>query len=203
MKKTVLLLASIFLLSSCHSDLFSKKISKLKDRELDEYCSNLGEHYFYSLSEKLKRARQTKDCPKVQSLAKELLSVAQFYSSNWNYGNAIFEGNLAFAECDVKEKKIDSALLRLKEAAKTPGSPQLNSFGPPYSDLSVLSELLREGKKKEVLDFLGSFNKYWELEFSKEIMTFWTSEIAANRIPKFEIHEGQNQKATENKTDKK
>lgn len=199
MKKPILFLASVFLLSSCQSDLFSKRIAKLKDRELDEYSSDLGEHYFYSLSEKLKRARETKDCPKVQSLAHELLSVARFYSSNWNFGNAIFEGNLAFTECDVKENKIDNALVHLKEAAKTPGSPQLNSFGPPRTDLSVLSELLKEGKKKEVLDFLGSFDRYWEGGRSDDEMKFWTAEITANRIPKFEINEAQKSNITEKK----
>ncbi|OYZ17778.1 MAG: hypothetical protein B7Y39_14710 [Bdellovibrio sp. 28-41-41] len=181
-----LLLTSILVLNGCYSDPFTVKTSKLNDKELVEHSTELGTHYFYSLSERLKRAVKSKDCPKMQSLAGELLAVAPYYSSNWNYGNAIFDGHMAYASCDVKEKKLESAFHHLAEAAKTPGSPQLSTFGPPYHNMSVLSDLLREGRKAEVVAFLNSLKRFWDLEFSQEYFDVWDKEIEAGRIPKFE-----------------
>lgn len=190
MKKYFFLFLSLSVLNGCYSDPFSVKTSKLNDKELVEHSTELGTHYFYSLSERLKRAAKSKDCPKMQSLAGELLAVAPYYSSNWNYGNAIFDGHMAFASCDVKDKKIESALSHLNEAAKTPGSPQLSTFGPPYHDMSVLSDLLREGHKKEVTTFLSSLKRFWDSEFSQDYFDFWEKEIEQNRIPKFDASEG-------------
>tara|TARA_B110001454_G_C12723312_1_gene436647 strand:+ start:63432 stop:64088 length:657 start_codon:yes stop_codon:yes gene_type:complete len=189
MKTYLLLLTSVLVLSGCYSDPFTVKTSKLNDKELVEHSTELGMHYFYSLSERLKRAVKSKDCPKMQSLAGELLAVAPYYSSNWNYGNAIFDGHMAYASCEAKDKKFDSAIHHMTEAAKTPGSPQLNTFGPPYHDMSVLSDLLREGKKAEVVAFLNSLKRFWDLEFSQEYFDVWDKEIEAGRIPKFDSSE--------------
>ena len=190
-----LLLTSILFLNGCYSDPFTVKTSKLNDKELVEHSTELGTHYFYSLSERLERAVKSKDCPKMRSLAGELLAVAPYYSSNWNYGNAIFDGHMAYASCDVKEKKLESAFHHLTEAAKTPGSPQLNTFGPPYHDMSVLSDLLREGRKTEVVAFLNSLKRFWDLESSQEYFDFWAKEIEAGRVPKFDPSEGTPQPA--------
>lgn len=190
MKKLISLFVCILFLGGCHSDPFTVKTANLNDKELVEHSTELGTHYFYSLSERLERAVKAKDCPKMQSLAGELLAIAPYYSSNWNYGNAIFDGHMAHAACDFKDKKIESALNHLNEAAKTPGSPQLSTFGPPYHDMSVLSDLLRDGRKKEVTAFLASLKRFWDSEFSQEYYDFWEKEIEQNRIPKFNSSEG-------------
>ncbi|GEM_PF-2960128 len=191
MKKLISIVLSIVALSGCYSNPFAVKASNLNDKELVEHSTELGTHYFYSLSERLERAVKSKDCPKMQSLAGELLAIAPYYSSNWNYGNAIFDGHMAFAACAVKEKKIDSAINHINEAAKTPGSPQLSTFGPPYHDMSALSELLKEGRKKEVKLFLSNLKRFWDSEFSQDYFDFWEKEIEQNRIPNFDASEGE------------
>lgn len=190
MKNLISVVLSIVVLTGCYSSPFTVKTSKLNDKELIEHSTELGTHYFYSLSERLERAVKSKDCPKMQSLAGEMLAIAPYYSSNWNYGNAIFDGHMAFASCAVREKKVDSAINHINEAAKTPGSPQLSTFGPPYHDMSVLSELLKEGRKKEVRMFLSNLKRFWDSEFSQDYFDFWEKEIEQNRIPKFDASEG-------------
>jgi len=190
MKKLIYLGSLIFILSGCYSNPFTVKTEKLNDKELVKHSTELGTHYFYSLSERLERAVKTKNCPTIQNVAGELLAIAPYYSSNWNYGNAIFDGHMAYAWCAVKEKKIESALNHLDEAAKTPGSPQLNTFGPPYHDMSVLSELLKEGHKKEVTLFLVKLKRFWDSEFSDDYFDYWEKEIEHKRIPKFDSSEG-------------
>lgn len=191
MKKMIFAVTSIFALSGCYSNPFTVKTSNLNDKELVQHSTELGTHYFYSLSERLGRAVKAKDCPKMESLAGELLAIAPYYSSNWNYGNAIFDGHMALASCAVKEKKIDSAINHINEASKTPGSPQLSTFGPPYRDMSVLSDLLKEGRKKEVMVFLSNLKRFWDSEFSQDYFDFWEKEIEQNRIPKFDAIEGE------------
>lgn len=190
MKSVVLIITLNLFLMGCYSSPFTVKTDKLSDKELVAHSLELGTHYFYSLSERLRRATKSKDCPKMQSIAGELLAIAPYYSSNWNFGNAIFDGNMALASCDVKDKKIDNAITHLTEAAKTPGSPQLSTFGPPYHDMSVVGDLLREGRKKEVLTFLSSLKRFWDSEFSQDYFDFWEKEIEQGRIPKFDASEG-------------
>ncbi len=190
MSKYLIVLTSILVLNGCYSDPFTVKTSKLNDKELAQHSIALGTHYFYSLSERLERATKAKDCPKMQSLAGELLAVARYYSSNWNYGNAIFDGHMAYASCEAKNKNFDSAIHHITEASKTPGSPQLNTFGPPYNDMSVLSDLLREGHTTEVMTFLNSLKRFWDSDSSQEYFDFWEKEIKAGRIPEFKSSDG-------------
>jgi len=63
-------------------------------------------------------------------LARELLDLAAAYDQDWYHGNALHHGNLLRGRAALKRGDTKSAGAFLTEAAKTPGSPQLNSFGP-------------------------------------------------------------------------
>jgi hypothetical protein len=48
----------------------------------------------------------------------------------WNYGNIIHKANQILGRCALREGKPADAKMHLLAAGATPGSPQLDSFGP-------------------------------------------------------------------------
>ena len=73
-----------------------------------------------------------------QSYAIELLNSATD-PKDWNYGNAIFFGNMVQGQVALRRGDLDAARSRLLSSGNTPGSPQLNSFGP---NMSLARDLL-------------------------------------------------------------
>lgn len=78
---------------------------------------------------------------------------------NWNYGNLIFNGNDYLGKIALKQGNIAEAQAYMLESGKTPGSPQLNSFGP---DLTLAGDLLAQNQKDAVLQFLKDCSKFWK-----------------------------------------
>jgi hypothetical protein len=58
----------------------------------------------------------------------------------------------------LREDDPDGAKEFLLESGKTPGSPQLNSFGPTFV---LAAELLRRGEKGTVLEYLDLVAEFW------------------------------------------
>ena len=77
---------------------------------------------------------------------------------DWNYGNVIHDANLILGRVALKKGNIEKAKYYLLEAGKTPGSPQLNSFGPSFI---LARELLEKGGKSTVLEYLDLVSKFW------------------------------------------
>src|ERR1700736_2668896 len=61
----------------------------------------------------------------VRAHAKEVLATAEKYPKDWNYGNAIHNGNLALGRLALRAGRISEASDFLIRAGQTPGSPQL------------------------------------------------------------------------------
>jgi len=100
-------------------------------------------------------------------------------SPGWNYGNNIHFGNIILGKIAMASNDIEQAKKRLIEAGKTPGSPQLNSFGP---DMSLANELLQKGEKDAVLEYLELCSKFWKRARNLEK---WTAEVKEGKIPNF------------------
>lgn len=77
---------------------------------------------------------------------------------DWNYGNLLHEGHIMLGAVRLVEGDLPAAEAELRAAGQTPGSPQLNSFGP---DLSLAWELLRRGRDEAVLDYLHGIARFW------------------------------------------
>ncbi len=112
--------------------------------------------------------------------AEEVLSLAANYQSDWNYGNAIHKGNLTLGRLALRNGDVEKANQYLLEAGKTPGSPQLNSFGP---NMVLAKELLERGEKKAVLQYFDLCNKFWEMHGDK--LREWTALVKGGVIPDF------------------
>jgi hypothetical protein len=84
------------------------------------------------------------------ALGAELLDGVAKYPGDWNVGNAIHKGNILLGRVALRRGDLDEAKSRLLAAGRTPGSPQLDSFGP---NMALAEELLQRGEKQVVLEY--------------------------------------------------
>jgi len=91
-------------------------------------------------------------------LARELLDLAPAYDKDFYHGNALHHGNLLRGRAALRRGDAKVAGDFLLEAAKTPGSPQLNTFGP---NMLLAKELLEAGEREVVLEYLEDCKAFW------------------------------------------
>jgi tetratricopeptide (TPR) repeat protein len=120
------------------------------------------------------------DLSKAGVYAQRLLDEAPGYRANWNYGNAIHKGNLVLGRIAVREGRIADAVTLLRASGETPGSPQLNSFGP---NMSLASDLLQQGETEAVLGYFELCRVFWKMGGSR--LDAWTRDVLAGNAPAF------------------
>ena len=112
--------------------------------------------------------------------AKELLETSSRYENDWNYGNAIHKAHLTLGRLALRQNDIPTAIEHLRNAGKTPGSPQLNSFGP---NMLLAFELLRVGEKDAVLEYFDLCEVFWEMGDTR--LAAWRETVRSGGIPRF------------------
>ncbi len=112
--------------------------------------------------------------------ANEVLTLAEKYKDDWNYGNAIHKGHLTLGRVALRENNVEEAKRQLILAGKTPGSPQLSSFGP---NMILAMELLEKGETDVVLEYLDLCKVFWTMSMDK--LTIWESKISNGEVPSF------------------
>ena len=112
--------------------------------------ANTQEQRFYALGEAAKESFNAGKIENARKYAQELTSLSPTFRSNWNYGNAVQDANLVLGRIALKEDRIDEAKKQLLEAGKSPGSPQMDSFGP---NVSLAKDLLEKGERDVVLEY--------------------------------------------------
>ncbi len=115
-----------------------------------------------------------------RSYAAELLELSNKCKNDWNYGNAIHKANLTLGRIELRNKNIEEAKSYLLKAGKTPGSPQLDSFGP---NMLLAMQLLRAGELEVVLEYFELCREFWELEAGQ--LDKWAQTIRNGEIPNF------------------
>ena len=110
--------------------------------------------------------------------ATELLDLAPEFPKDWSYGNAIHDGHMVRIALrqDDTEKAKDELLL----AGATPGSPQLDSFGP---NMALARDLLEKNEPEAVVEYFKLCNSFWELEDGR--LRRWTVLAEAGEMPDF------------------
>ena len=139
-----------------------------------------GLELFDELPDLSKRAFDAGEVDKAERYATQLLRVAPQYRQDWSYGNAIFYGNLVLGRISVKRGDFAAAGKYLLAAGATPGSPQLDSFGP---NMSLAKELVEHGQSDAVLRYLGLCKKFWKDDDGK--LDSWGEAIRGGRNPDF------------------
>jgi hypothetical protein len=114
------------------------------------------------------------------SVADQLLKAAPLWEKNWNYGNAVHAANIVLGRLALRKGETDRAKEFLIAAGKTPGSPQLDTFGP---DMILAKELLKKGETQAVLDYFDLCAKFWKMENGK--LAAWRAAIRADETPDF------------------
>jgi len=117
---------------------------------------------------------------KAETFAHETLKIAEMYKDDWNYGNAIHKGHLTLGRVALRKGEIEEAKRQLLLAGKTPGSPQLDSFGP---NMVLAQELLDKGENDVVLKYLDFCKEFWD--FHSEKLRKWQEQIAKGEKPNF------------------
>jgi len=128
-------------------------------------------------------------------LANELLALADDFSDDWNYGNAIHHGHRVLGRVALENGDITTAKAELLASADTPGSPTLNSFGP---NLTLAKSLLEKGETECVITYLERCETFWQLKKMvekkpalkpmAELVELWTEQIRRGEVPEFGPH---------------
>jgi hypothetical protein len=114
-----------------------------------------------------------------RSYAREMLDGAD-NAKDWNQGNWIFFGNMVLGQLALRAGDKDRAADYLLASGKTPGSPQLNSFGP---NMLLAKELIEAGAREPVLKFLAECGHFWQKDQGR--LKTWAEQVAAEKTPDF------------------
>lgn len=133
---------------------------------------------FSLLRDAAKSAANAGEFDKAERYAKEMLAGAPKYKNNWNYGNLIHDGHMVLGRVALARGDKKTAATQLLAAGKTPGSPQLNSFGP---NMSLAKEMIEKGETEPVLQYLEECRKFWKSGVSR--LDQWQKEIQEGRTP--------------------
>ena len=135
---------------------------------------------FYRMTDAAPEAFNRGEFDKARGLADALLIEAELWPKDWNYGNAIHVANLVLGRIELRAGDKEKAIEYLLAAGRTPGSPQLNSFGP---DMLFAKELLKAGEKDAVLEYLELCAKFWKM---KDVpLETWKAQIEKGETPDF------------------
>ena len=164
---------------------FRKNHPTTREGRLDKANQKLavaaaGEDRFYALDDVAKESFVAGRIEDARKYATELLTLAPDYESNWNYGNAIQDGNLVLGRIAVREGRLEEAKQYLLAAGKSKGSPQMDSFGP---NMSLAKDLLEKGERDTVLQYFELCRKFWTMDYGK--LDDWRQEVKAGKIPGF------------------
>ncbi len=98
-------------------------------------------------------------------------------------------------ESALQSGRKAEAVAYLAAAGASPGSPQLDSFGP---SLLLASELAKAGEYQAVVNYLNSIKTFWKAEDQSIIgtmfpffkdpdrMSTWIKELDNKRVPDFD-----------------
>jgi hypothetical protein len=138
------------------------------------------EEKFYALDSAAKESFNAGNIQDAGKYANELLKLAPEFKGNWNYGNAIQDGNLVLGRIALHEGRTQEARQYLLAAGGSPGSPTMDSFGP---NMSLAKDLLEKGQRDVVLQYFELCRKFWSMDYGK--LDEWSNEVKAGKIPDF------------------
>ncbi len=149
---------------------------------------------FYSVSDEMSAAYKKGDDASAELLARQYLQLARQFPCNWNYGNAIHNANSILGLVALRGGRRTEAVSYLSAAGATPGSPQLDSFGP---SLLLARELAKAGEHKAAAAYLASIKRFWKAKDMSPVglllplfadsdpISTWIGELNRGRVPDF------------------
>ncbi|HWX21027.1 MAG TPA: hypothetical protein VN578_14095 [Candidatus Binatia bacterium] len=153
---------------------------RLDDATKKLAAARTQEEKFYALNDAAKESFVAGKVEDAGKYAQELMRMLPDFQGNWNYGNAVQDANLVLGRIAVREGHIDKAKRHLIASGNSPGSPQMDSFGP---NMSLAKDLLEKGEHEAVLEYFELCRKFWNMDNGK--LNDWSQEVKAGRIPDF------------------
>lgn len=138
------------------------------------------EEKFYALNDAAKESFEVGKIEEARKYAKDLLTLSEKFPNDWNYGNAIQDGNLVLGRIALKDGRTEEAKQFLLKAGKSPGSPQMDSFGP---NMSLARDLVEKGERDVVLEYFQLCGVFWKM--GHEQLDQWTKDVKAGKTPDF------------------
>jgi tetratricopeptide (TPR) repeat protein len=135
---------------------------------------------FYALNDAAKQSFVLGKTEDARNYASNLLALLPKFPNDWNYGNAVQDGNLVLGRIAVQEGRMEDAKRYLLEAGKSPGSPQMNSFGP---NMSLAKDLLEKGEREVVLEYFELCRKFWRMDRGR--LDQWSRQVRDGKVPDF------------------
>jgi hypothetical protein len=114
--------------------------------------------------------------------AVQLLNQGTAEPRDWNYGNAIHHGHIILGRIALLSGNLAEAGEHLSAAGQTPGSPQLNSFGP---NMTLAKELLEKGERDAVIRYFKLCANFWK---NHSELDTWIATVRGGGIPNFGAH---------------
>ena len=111
--------------------------------------------------------------------------------SSWNCGNVVYDANQIMGLATLREGHTGAAERDLLAAGDTPGSPQLDSFGP---DMKLAQALYAHGQHRVVSEFLDEVSRFWAVAPAnepKQFLSLYADHAATIKHWKAQIAEGQ------------
>ncbi|HEU4662838.1 MAG TPA: hypothetical protein VFS55_02275 [Dokdonella sp.] len=134
----------------------------------------------YRLGDAAKNAFDTGDFDKAERYIGELERASALAPHDWDYGNTVQNVNIVRGRMALRMGNKAEAKQRLLAAGRSPGSPQMNSFGP---NMSLANDLLQVGERDIVIEYLALCRVFWVSGRPK--LDQWTEDIRAGRSPQF------------------
>ncbi len=156
------------------------KSNRVDKAQLAVYQAEDADDRWLVLDDAAMLTAQFGDLKLAETFATELLRDAPQHLGEWNYGNAYHKGHQALGIIALRRNDLATAKAELLEAGRTPGSPQLDSFGP---NMTLAKLLLERGERAIVLEYFSLCRVFWEGHFGK--LDDWTIQVKAGRIPDF------------------
>lgn len=115
--------------------------------------------------------------------ARELEVLLVKYPTDWNYGNAVSKIHTTLGRLALKRGDVELAKRELSLAGASPGSPQMDTFGP---NLSLARDLLMSGApgaQDALLAHFDDIEKFWRMDSGA--LRVWREDVRAGREPNF------------------
>jgi len=139
-----------------------------------------GDLYLDSLDRQVEAALEDGRPDEVQTEARWLLRATRLYPLGWDHGNAIVHGHVALGLGALEQDDVAAAREHLLEAGHTPGSPQLDTFGP---NMLLAKALLERGEREVVLDYFDLCRGFWRMDDGD--LDTWSEAVRAGEMPDF------------------
>lgn len=135
---------------------------------------------FYLTTKAAPTALEAGETTKASLYSQALLQQAAQMPNDWNYGNAIHVAHLVLGEIALSRGDLGEAKIQLLKAGETPGSPQLDTFGP---NMRLAQQLLAKGERDVVLQYFELCAKFWQDR--QNLLNGWKVLILEGATPEF------------------